>query len=541
MAARLTRAAPDPRALRPDTPAALAEIVLKLLARQRTDRFANADDVAKALASVHAPAREASTSIAPPAYPKAAARGDKTVAVLPLKNEGAPDYVASGLHEDLVDTLSMTRGLRVRPLTMVTAIDPRARASTHSLGETLGVQILVEGSLRAAGPDLRLTLRAIGVEDDFQIWAGRFVRPAGEVLSLADEAAHAIADALTAELDAPARGAQESAAADVYLRARDTMREGYHSKERLARAAAMFDAALALAPKDPRMLAGAATAHVNYAFYETPDQAKREIELARDLAERAIAIAPQLGEPWIALATVRRDAGELVAMVRALHTALRVAPKTAEAREMLAHILLDAGAVNEALDLARGALEINPTFMSARVDAVRAYALLGQRDEALALLELPVSTGSERVINAWARARYCMWRPDERWKKAALGYDFPQEGMMSRLITTLRKCVETGTLAEEDDTYLRAVAEGGTQRIRLFTRQQRAELLAASGASVEDVVRAVDEAMSDSAGDVAWMDLCPLFEKARGAADWARIRMRVDEGASKVRAAFFDS
>jgi serine/threonine-protein kinase len=544
MAARLVRTPPDPRALRAETPAALSEVVARLLARKRDDRFATAADVAKALVAARSTAVSARASVAPPPIPKAAPRGDRTVAVLPLRNEGAPDYVASGLHEDLLDTLSMTRGLRIRPRSVVASIDPRAQASSRALGESLGVQIIVEGSLRAAGSDLRLSMRAIGVDDDFQIWAARFTRPAGEVLALADEAARAIADVLTGELEAPARDAHETAAADLYLRARDSLRNGMHSKESMAEAVALFDAALALAPKDARVLAGAAMARVRHAFFDSnrEGQAEAERERARDLAERAIALAPQLAEGWMALANVRLDAGEVVATVRSLHSALRVAPKAAEAREMLAHILLDAGAVDQALELQRGALEIDPTLGFARLDIVRTLALRGDRDEAFdRLMAYAPSTTGEWIMSAWARARYCLWKPDERWKKAALAVEYPREGPLARLVGVFQKCVETGAFSEEDDAFLRDVAESGAQRIRLFARQNYAELKAASGAPVEEVVRAVDLAMSGAAGDVAWLDRCPLFEAARARPEWAAIRARVEEGASKVRAAFFES
>src|SRR6185295_6645970 len=80
----------------------------------------------------------------------------KSVAVLPIANSGSPEdaYLASGLTDDLIDVLSAVPGLRVRP---------RGAAVRHGLherdpqraGRALDVDVVIEGSLRRAGDNLR--------------------------------------------------------------------------------------------------------------------------------------------------------------------------------------------------------------------------------------------------------------------------------------------------------------------------------------------------------------------------------------------------
>src|SRR5262249_36181834 len=113
-AARLVQPPPHAGALRPDAPTALVDLGRRCLARDPATRIASATEVGTALAAI------ASTLAAP--APKSAPgpdeapfgeRAERTLAVLPLRNTGAPEdaWVADGLTEDLVDSLSATRGV----------------------------------------------------------------------------------------------------------------------------------------------------------------------------------------------------------------------------------------------------------------------------------------------------------------------------------------------------------------------------------------------------------------------------------------------
>ena len=134
------------------------------------------------------------------------AAADRTIAVLPFKNAGAPgdDYLADGVTEDLIDVLSMTRGLRVRPRGAVAHLRGTER-DAREVGAELGVQVIVEGSVRKTATGIRVTARLVSTSDGFQIWAKRFERPAADVLAVNDEVASAIAEALTASTSSAGR------------------------------------------------------------------------------------------------------------------------------------------------------------------------------------------------------------------------------------------------------------------------------------------------------------------------------------------------
>ncbi|MBI4953667.1 MAG: protein kinase, partial [Myxococcales bacterium] len=261
-AARLVADPPDPRAVRAELPAACAELVLCCLERRPEDRVASIAEVEAGLAAVVLPTlvgvgepRGPGATGAPGTAGATLAAGprarqpDKTVAVLPFRNTGGPEdaYLADELTDDLIDNLSMTPGLRVSARGAV-ARYRNADGDPREIGRDLGVRVVVEGSVRRTRGGLRVTARLVSVADGFQLWAKRFDRPAEDALAVNDEAAAAIAAALTVEHQKSERDApSDPRAVELYLRARHEYRKFWPEHQR--RAIEHFDQALALAPR----------------------------------------------------------------------------------------------------------------------------------------------------------------------------------------------------------------------------------------------------------------------------------------------------
>ncbi len=360
--ARLIRPPPDPRGRRRDLPASCAELVLRCMARAPADRPATMSEAGAALAvALAVPSGGADAGAASPTpTPAAHARpAEKTVAVLPFRNAGAPDdaYLAEELTDDLLDALSMTRGLRVRPRGAVLRFRG-ADTDPREIGRELGVQVVVEGSVRRAGGRVRISARLVSVADGFQIWAKRFDRPEQDVLSINDEAACAIAEALTLD-GGPLRGRAREAPAsplaiDLYLRARHEYRQMW--PEHVRRAIELFDQALAIAPDDPLLLSGLAMALSRVAFWVGAAGVAR----AREVAQRAVLAAPQLGEAQLAYGSMLFQLGENTGAARALRAAVAQSPGLAEAHGALGRLLTEAGAADEGIRLMETAVALDP-------------------------------------------------------------------------------------------------------------------------------------------------------------------------------------
>ena len=538
MMMRLVAPPPDASKLRSDVPPALVALLPRLLARQREQRCSTAQEVRAVLESARGDAA-AAPAAAPRAVvlPPAILRADRSVAVLPLRSDGVPDYVAAGLLEDLVDTVAMTRGLQVRPIGMV-APYAATRGPSLEIGRALGVQVVVEGSLRAVAGGLRLSLRAVSVDNGFQFWAERWERPADQSLLLADTAATAIAHALTSELAPPARGAHVPGGAEAYLRARAAFRSSYFSQTELPAVVELFETAVALTPDDPRVLAGAALAHARTASWglesgrSAPGRARAQL-----LADRAIALAPQLGEPWLAVATLRRDALELVPAVGALRAALQAEPRHARAREMLGAIALEAGQIDAAIVLLRSAIALDASSVAPRFDLARAHVLRGEPRLAAEVLEAGLRDDEPRFARDWVRARLAGWTQDDALRRAVARDAASADPARPRIVAVLQRFALSTDLPAEDREFLEERSRTSTRRLRLINAQVIAELDAALGVANPLVMARVQAVVDAGLRDLAWLDHCPLLAPLRSMPGWSALRAPIAAEAAEIAAA----
>ncbi|MFZ1023307.1 MAG: tetratricopeptide repeat protein [Thermoplasmata archaeon] len=133
--------------------------------------------------------------------------GPKRLAVLPLKNispDPLDEYFADGLTEELIGTLSKIRELRVIARTSVDQYRG-TRKGVAQIGKELGVNSVLEGSVRKAGNRLRITLQLIDAGTEEHIWANNYDRDLDDVFAIQTEIAQHTASALRLEVLGPER------------------------------------------------------------------------------------------------------------------------------------------------------------------------------------------------------------------------------------------------------------------------------------------------------------------------------------------------
>jgi serine/threonine-protein kinase len=522
---RLLEPPPDPRALRPDLPEAVARLVLRCMARDPAARPQRAEEVERALTALAAGTAPA----APPVQASEAATAGKTVAVLPFRNAGLPedDYLAQGFSEDLLDTLAGVRGLRVRSWGAVANL-PRDR-DPRELGRELGVQVVVEGSVRRAGERLLIRARSVSVADGFQLWGERFERPAADVLRVSEDVAHAIAGALTMDMPPPARTAPvDPRIPDLYLRARFA----YRSLDRmnLDQAVALYEEALRLGGQDPLLYLGYALALARQWFFGVEGAEAR----ARDAAARALTAAPSRGEPWLALATVKFQSGDEPGAVRDLQEALRRSPALADAHEMLGRILIETGPMMQGVRALETTLALDPGMHQARIHIARAYALLGRYAEARRHLER-VSGSEAQFMRRVLVMRLFIWQRDIEGARAMQAKeDLSQE--KNPLARRFAEFAAAPSLDAELITYYQEqlAAPHLSDRGRAVFGQLLCEVLAALGATGAAFAR-LGQAVRAGLMDLMWVDGCPLLAGMRKDPRFPPLRERVAERAARVR------
>ncbi|MGZ3419963.1 MAG: protein kinase domain-containing protein [Polyangiales bacterium] len=549
-AARLTENAPDPQSVRQDLPASYAALIRTCLAKEPKARFPTARALADALRAARNDIREdvrqgTLLSIAPATPPPTPNRsgprsipispsapfsttpaGTKTVAVLPFASEEAEAYLADGLTEDLIDQLTMTPGLRVRPRSAVHRMRSPDR-DAQALGRDLGVQFVVDGSMRRRGEMLRVNARIVSVADGFQTWAKRF--DVADIAAVLDEMAAAVGEALTVPVAIQARRLPTGPVAlDLYFRARHE----YHRLDAIGvlRAVELFDRALEHAPDDPMVLTGAALARVRQWFFGGIGSG----EQAEHAAERAVQVAPDRAEPYVALAAVRFQQGRGVEAVRAVRDALKKSPALADAHELLGRILSETGPTDLALGHLQTAARLDPTLHHALWTTARLHALSGRWDEAEAIVDRTAKEAG--TPGGWLYvARLAVWRGDLERASRILAEPAMQKSDNETALRLVRSVVE-GSL---DVDGLFDPTMGGRHssgRSAAFFHQVRAELL-----SRADRIDAAAESLSKSAAaglvDAVWMDRCPLLSKLRNLPAFAEARRTVENRAAEIRAA----
>jgi eukaryotic-like serine/threonine-protein kinase len=518
-AARLLGPPPDPRARRPSLPTPLADAVARAMARHPEDRFQSASDFAAALAVV-----QGRPSEIPPRPHDASAARRKELAVLPFINVGAPDqdYLAVGLTEDLIDRLSLAEGLNVRSRGVVMKYS-RMDREPRQIGRELGVDVVVEGTVRKEEGMPVIGVRVVSVADGVQIWAKRYKRAEAQLLAINESAAKAIADALVTPLAGSSRGTPSgSEVIDLYLRARAT----YHGfgADLSGESTELYRRALELAPDEPRILAGYAMARTR--LWMTDDDPEDSAERA---AQHAVRLAPELPETQVALATVRYQTGDEAGAVEALRAALRVARGSAEAHDLLGRILGETLRFDDARRHLEMAVALDPTMRLPRLALARVHLLRRVDDDAD--LELDAIDDDKRAPIEPLMARLIVWRDDvERARKLLLRVGGSTAG--ARLSRALLEMLLRGSAPyaavsiAEDTSRLRV-------RLRAFLLQVEAECACFLG-DRERAVAAIQRVGDNAFFDIAWLDACPLLASVQRDERVLAIRERAASRAQKV-------
>jgi adenylate cyclase len=230
-----------------------------------------------------------------------------SIVVLPfanMSNDPEQEYFSDGLTEDLTSDLSRISSLFV--ISRNTAFTYKGKAvKLPEVSRALGVQYVVEGSVRRAGDQVRITAQLIDATQDQHLWSGRYDRPLTELFVLQDEIRQKIVTALKVKLT-PEEHERFQRTPTNNLEAYDYCLRGWESaframsetkKEANAQARQMFEQALELDPQYAGVYAGLSFTHfLDWFFHWNPDRAQL-LERAFALAQKAVALDDSLSAP----------------------------------------------------------------------------------------------------------------------------------------------------------------------------------------------------------------------------------------------------
>jgi TolB-like protein/Flp pilus assembly protein TadD len=192
--------------------------------------------------------------------PSALARRN-TVVVLPFADHSAGhelDYFCQGISQEIIHTLSKLETSRV----VARDLSQLAGGENQSLGEALNVGVIVGGSVRKSGDDLRVTAHLVDAASGNYLWSESFDRKNANIFAVQEEIAQAVFQRLQAGLtraDASRNPTENLAAYNFYLQGRYHLSQ--RTEEGLRKAIEFFDKVIAEDPRYAQAYSGLADAY----------------------------------------------------------------------------------------------------------------------------------------------------------------------------------------------------------------------------------------------------------------------------------------
>lgn len=323
-----------------------------------------------------------------------ATASEPAIAILPFDNLSADpehEYFSHGITEDLITDLSKIPGLLVIARNSVFTYQG-SRETDRQIGEKLGVQYLLRGSVQRQGERLRINARLVDIRNGGTVWAERFDRIPSDVFAIQDEITTNIATSLQVNLAAERsammdyRIAAGIEAYDAFLRAQ--YQYGRGSRDSNERARELYRQAIAIDPGFGRAYGGLALTYFRDALDGYTTSPDFDIRQAAQLADRAMALNPNLPQVYFVRGQVEMFRRNHLAAAEEFDRALALRPSYADAYAALGWMLHFAGQQQKALEAVEKAIRLNP------IPPVPYFVILGgiqytlgQYADAVAILE----------------------------------------------------------------------------------------------------------------------------------------------------------
>jgi TolB-like protein/Flp pilus assembly protein TadD len=459
----------------------------------------------------------------------APAPGRVSLIVLPFVNlSGVPndDYLSDGFTEELITQLARMYPDQIAVLARTTSMKFKgAKIDVAGVRRELGVDYVLEGSIRRDGGQLRITAQLIRSSDQTHLWAETYAREMKDLLNLESEVSQSVARQVRLRVSPgepllPAPRSIHPDAYDAYLRAR------YHHSQAtvqgLEAAIAGYRKALELEPRFALAQAGLARAYI----FGVRIRPRDALEQAHAAAVKALSLDPKLPEAQLALAMTRLYwAWDWADAEVAFQRALTLDPGNADAHFYYSHYLAAVGRHDEAIAAARRAQSLDPHSTLIAHYVGRHYLMAGRFDEAvrelLKALELDPNYGWTHVF--LFRAYEEMGRFSDavvhRKKYLALIGRSPEEA------AELGRRFEASGYDAVLEKWL-GVSLEYFQKSGHLTSSEAAQTYARLGRK-EEAFRWLDQALQDHTRDLIYLKVDPGFAPLRADSRFAAALQRM--------------
>ncbi|PYL74274.1 MAG: hypothetical protein DMF27_14835 [Verrucomicrobia bacterium] len=391
----------------------------------------------------------------------AAIANQKSIAVLPFVNMSADkgdEYLSDGMTEELLNVLTKVKALRVPGRSSSFAFKGKNEDDIfRKVGEQLHVNAVLEGSVRKAGDQLRITAQLINVADGFHIWSETYDRDMKDILAVQSDVAQRVVQALQVQLGVDEERAltkkptENPEAHRLYLLGR------YHfakfTRAGWTNAIHYYEQALQVDPNFALAYCGLADTYgwAGGQIMAGTEAWAKEMELA----QKALALDPNLAEAHLAMGTALFSVLGPHASEKELDRAVELNPNLALAYDQYGWTFAEMGRLDEAIAAEKKALELDPLNTFLNTDLAFFLYWARRYEDAITqirkTLELDSNNGFAHSILGWcliwkgskaeagAEFQTATTLDDLPWYKGSLGYACAVSGDRAKAEQVLRE------------------------------------------------------------------------------------------------------
>ncbi len=288
-------------------------------------------------------------------------------------------YFSDGVAEEIINALVPLSGIRVAGRTSSFSFKSE-RKGIRAIGEALGVDHVLEGSVRKQGEQLRIVAQLIDAHSDTHIWSHTYHGTVDSVFDLQDQIARSVCDELRVifHLDedqtrlAPTL-TQNNEAYELFLQGR-ALRERIFGEGVLEQAEDFFKRAIALDPDFAEAWAELGYAQAQMAGYVQQKDRRAVLAQSFEAAQKAIDLKPDYGLAWMVQSWTPVTQGDIAESARLAGKGVHFDPNNPDVLIRRGYYLLIIGRVRDALPLLRHAVALDP--IQGRNHMVLSLALL---------------------------------------------------------------------------------------------------------------------------------------------------------------------
>jgi len=316
-------------------------------------------------------------------------QNDNSIAVLPFVNMSSDEeqeFFSDGITEEILNALASVQELKVAGRTSSFAFKGQ-NDDLRRIGDALGVENILEGSVRKSGATVRITAQLVQVDTGFHLWSETYDRELTDVFAIQDEIANEILQQLRSKLlagDVVVAEAKRTSPEvyELYLQAKQRIYTRIGPEIELA--VDELDQAIQLDQEYAPTFAqrGIATMLLSDQQYGSipDDEANRR---AKRYIDQALKLDPELAEGWAGLGLYYGGGGpDNDASIDALVKALSINPNLIDASNWLQISLTDAGDMVGAMKILEEIAERDPLYRPAFSNAIMMFNNFGRQDEA---------------------------------------------------------------------------------------------------------------------------------------------------------------